>query len=84
MDWYCPECKIELCGQNVTFEERCDLCGTEVISAEDYSEVENDLEIMSLIKKAIENNIPAFTYSRYAGDRFPIKIYWNELLDQLR
>lgn len=28
--WWCPECKKELHNENVTFEERCDSCGTEV------------------------------------------------------
>ena len=27
-DWWCPECKCALPGSCVTFEERCDTCGT--------------------------------------------------------
>ena len=30
--WYCPNCKIELDGCHVTYEELCEYCGTKVLS----------------------------------------------------
>lgn len=27
-DWWCPSCQVALSGTRVTFEERCDTCGT--------------------------------------------------------
>ncbi len=30
--WYCPNCKIELDGCHVTYEEKCEHCGTAVLS----------------------------------------------------
>jgi hypothetical protein len=30
-DWWCPSCKEALVWQRVTYEERCDTCGTSVV-----------------------------------------------------
>lgn len=30
--WYCPNCKIELDGCHVTYEEKCEYCGSDVLS----------------------------------------------------
>jgi len=29
--WYCPNCKIELDGCHVTYEEKCEYCGSDVL-----------------------------------------------------
>lgn len=29
--WYCPQCKNAVLGQNVTYEELHDTCGTKVV-----------------------------------------------------
>ena len=33
--WYCPNCKIELDGCHVTYEELCEYCGTAVLSVKE-------------------------------------------------
>ena len=30
--WYCPNCKIELDGCHVTYEEKWEYCGSDVLS----------------------------------------------------
>ena len=28
-DWYCPNCQTYIVDERVTFEETCDVCGTD-------------------------------------------------------
>lgn len=43
--WWCPNCKIELDGCNVTYEENCDICGSRVLSV-DESVSQEEIEIV--------------------------------------
>jgi hypothetical protein len=44
--WYCPNCKTELEGRNVTYTEHCDFCGANVLSIDDDITSEELSEIL--------------------------------------
>ena len=52
--WYCPNCKIELDGCHVTYEEKCEYCGSDVLSAPETISQE---ELDELIKAKAEGRL---------------------------
>ena len=56
--WWCPNCKEELSGCRVTYQEKCDTCGNAVVWVEnkDMDELERLAEIGRATEKAFEND----------------------------
>lgn len=52
--WYCPNCKIELDGCHVTYEEKCEYCGSDVLSVPETISQE---ELDELIKAKAEGRL---------------------------
>jgi len=52
--WYCPNCKIELDGCHVTYEEKCEYCGSYVLSVPETISQE---ELDELIKAKADGRL---------------------------
>ena len=52
--WYCPNCKIELDGCHVTYEEKCEYCGANVLSV---PETISQTEIDELLQAKVEGRL---------------------------
>jgi len=52
--WYCPNCKIELDGCHVTYEEKCEYCGSDVLSVPETISQE---ELDELIKAKADGRL---------------------------
>ena len=52
--WYCPNCKIELDGCHVTYEEKCEYCGSDVLFVPETISQE---ELDELIKAKAEGRL---------------------------
>jgi hypothetical protein len=52
--WYCPNCKIELDGCHVTYQELCEYCGSDVLSVPETISQE---ELDELIKAKADGRL---------------------------
>ena len=72
--WYCPNCKIELDGCHVTYEEKCEYCGSDVLSVPETISQE---ELDELIKAKADGRLVVLPVK--AGDRvYSIYGYLNK------
>jgi hypothetical protein len=59
--WWCPTCKQDVDGRNVTYEEYHETCGTYL---GDCQEITDEDKINSCINYLIENNFTPEDYTR--------------------
>lgn len=64
--WYCPNCKIELDGCHVTYEEKCEYCGSDVLSVPETISQE---ELDELIKAKAEGRLKILPVKKRSAQR---------------
>lgn len=82
--WYCPNCKEELDGCHVTYQELCEYCGTQVLSVEESISPARLTEILEAERKGRLVVLPIPEESDYEGLKVKYRVYKarnNELVE---
>jgi DNA-directed RNA polymerase subunit RPC12/RpoP len=76
--WYCPNCKIELDGCHVTYEEKCEYCGSDVLSVPETISQE---ELDELIKAKADGRLVVLPCkvgdSIYRPEGLKYSVFWT-------
>ena len=76
--WYCPNCKIELDGCHVTYEEKCEYCGSDVLSVpETISQEELDELIKAKADGRLEELPCKLEDSIYRPEGIKYSVFWT-------